>query len=428
MSKFQIVLLSVFGFFILVAVAVFALYRGGSSANQATIVFWGDIPTESMSQLLNSTIFSGDRAISIRYVEKSPQKLESEWTEALAAGSGPDLIILSQDQYWKNRSKLTPIPYQSVSEKGFKEAFIEAGEIYLAPEGVYGLPLVLDPMVLYYNRDLLSSAGLAKPIAFWDEIYKESTDLTKRDGAGNLTQSTIALGGTSNIPHYKDILALLMIQAGNPITSLSGTDLRSLLSSNFNMTLVPAETALDFYTQFANPTKAFYSWNRNLSSAQTHFASADSAYYLGFGSELRALRNKNPTLNFSVAPVPQSRVSGKTVTVGKLYSVSVSRGSRDLTASLTAALKLVSAESAGTLSSILYLPPARRDLLSQKPTDSVLPVFYNSALQSRSWVDPDTSGTEKIFSDMIESVTSGRARTSEAVSKASRELEALIGR
>ncbi len=428
MTKFQIILLVVFGFFIVVAVAVFALYRGGANSAQATVTIWGDLPRENMNLLLNSPVFSGDRALNIRYVEKAEETLESEWTEALASGSGPDLIILSQDQYWKNKSKLTAIPYQSVSEKNFKDTFVEAGEIYLSTEGTYGLPLIIDPLVLYYNRDLLSSAGIPKPLSYWDEIYKQTVDLTKRDKAGNLAQSTIALGVTDNIPHAKDILSLLLIQAGTPITNFSGDNLRSVLSVDFGLAVTPADAALDFYTQFSNPTKAYYSWNRTLPDAQTHFASADSAYYLGFASELRALRNKNPTLNFSVAPMPQSRVSGKTVTTGRLYAVSISRGTRNPSASLMALLKLISLESVSSLSQTIFLPPARRDLLSQQPSDAIMPIFYNASLQSRSWMDPDPQGTEKVFSDMIQAVTSGRARTSEAVSKANRELEALIGK
>lgn len=426
MSKFQIILLAVFGVFIVVAVAVFALYRGGSSSQQATVVIWGDISAQDFSLLLGSSALQQTNDLSIRYVEKSAETLESEWTEALAAGSGPDLVILSQDKFWKNKNKLIPIPYESINANDFTETFVEAGEIYLAAEGVYALPLMIDPLVLYYNRDLLSSAGIARPLAFWDEIYSQTLDLSKRDAAGNLVQSAVALGETRNINHGKDILSLLLIQAGTPITGFVGPDLRSFLSLTFDLPTAPGESALEFYTQFANPTKSYYSWNRTLPEAQTRFTSGDLAYYLGFASELSQLRGKAPTLNFGVARVPQSRVSGSTRTIGRLYGVSISRGTANPAAALTAAAKLVANESAAFLSQVLTLPPARRNLLSQRPTDAILPVFYDSALQSKSWIDPDDAATDKIFRDMIDSVTSGRSRTSEAVNKASRELEALM--
>lgn len=425
MSKFQLFLLGIFSFFIVVGVIVFALYRGGSTTGEVRAVVWGTFPSQEFNSLLSSGIFPQDENLRLEYVEKTPGRIEADFTEALARGEGPDLVILRQDQFWKNKEKLLPIPYESISTRSFEDSFIEAGEIYLQPEGIYALPLLADPLVLYYNRDLLSAAGIARPIAFWDEIYASTGNLSRRDAAGNLVKSAIALGETRNINNYKDILSLLFLQAGNPITSFAGQRLESSLLENFGMTVSPAESALEFYTQFSNPTKSFYSWSRVLPEAQTRFASGDLAYYVGFSSELRALRGKNPTLNFSVAPIPQSRVSGKTVTTGRLYAVSLSRGARNPQGVLSAALKIVSKESAAAFSGLTNLPPARRDLLSSQPSDSILPIFYRSALQSKGWIDPDSALTARIFSDMIEAVTSGRARVSEALREANQQLGAL---
>ena len=425
MSKFQIILLSVFGIFILIAVVLFSLYRG-SGTSSATVVVWGDISARDFSLLLNSPAISQDQNLSINYVEKSAGSIEADFTEALARGVGPDLIILTQDKLWKERPKLLAIPYENISERDFKNIFIEEGELFLGAGGIYALPLSIDPLVLYYNRDLLSSAGQAKPITYWDEIYASAANFSKRDAAGNLVSSVMALGEARNIVHSKDILSLLMLQASTPITGFVDQELRSQIANNFGLSVSPGEAALDFYTQFSNPTKAFYSWNRSLIDAQTHFTSGDSAYYLGFASELRLLTNKNPTLNLGVAPVPQSRVSGKTITFGRLRGVAISRGSRNPNAAFAAAKTLISKEAALSLSEILALPPTQRDLLSDKPAGTALPVFYDAALQSRGWLDPDTLATGSIFREAIESVTSGRARTAEAVNKASREVDALI--
>lgn len=425
MSKFQIILLAVFTVFIVAGVATFSLYRGSGGEN-VTMTVWGDISSQDFSLLLNTPTFSQDRTVLISYVEKSAETIETEFTEALARGMGPDLIILTQDKLWGNKAKLLVIPYVSISERDFKTTFIEEGELFLDEAGIHALPLSIDPMVLYYNRDLLSAAGQARPIAYWDEIYASAANLSKMDAAGNLVLSVMALGEATNIPHAKNILSLLLLQAGTPITSFVNLELRSQISLNFGTLVSPGEAALDFYTQFSNPTRVYYSWNRSLIDAQTHFTSGDSAYYLGFASELRVLRNKNPTLNFGISSVPQSRVSGKAVTFGRLRAVAISRGSLNPGAALALAAKLVSKEAALSLSEILVLPPARRDLLSVRPTDAVLSVFYDAALQSKGWLDPDTVATEAIFREAIESVTSGRARTLEAVNRIDREVKALI--
>ena len=425
MSKFQIILLAAFAVSIVLGVAAFSLYRGSSNQSVAMTV-WGDIAAQDFSLLLDTPAISQDRAFTVSYVAKSAGTIETEFTEALARGVGPDLVILTQGKLWKNKSKLSLIPYESISERDFGTTFIEEGELFLDEEGIYALPLSIDPMVLYYNRDLLSAAGQARPIAYWDEIYKAAANLSKLDAAGNLVSSVMALGEARNINHAKDILSLLLLQAGTPITSFVGSELRSQLSANFGTPTSPGEAAFDFYTQFSNPTRAYYSWNRSLVDAQTHFTSGSSAYYLGFASELRVLKNKNPTLHFGISLVPQSRVSGKIVTFGRLRAVAISRGSSNPDVALALATKLVSKEATLSLAKILVLPPARRDLLSLRPTNAISSVFYDAALQSKGWLDPDTIMTDAIFRTAIESITSGRARTLEAINKANQEIEALI--
>lgn len=426
MSKFQIALLGLFGFFILAAVLVFSLYKG-SSLTRTAVVVWGSIPASQVSAALADPALSGDEP-SITYVEKSPSRIQEDFTEALAQGKGPDLLILTQEEVWGAKGKLAPFPLGSVSARNFSDTFSEGGEAFFLPEGAYALPLAVDPLVLYYNRDILSSAGIAKPLAFWDEIYAQAAKIGKKDAAGNITETTIALGETRNIPNFKDVLSLLLLQAGSPVTALTNGELRSALRESAGLPVPPAESALDFYTQFANPSKPFYSWNRVMPDAQSAFAAGDVAYYVGFASELGAIRKKSPTLNFAVSAVPQSRVAGKTITFGKTYGVAVSRGTRSYEAAMTAAFKLASKGGASALAQALDLPPSRRDILAGQPEDPNDSVFYVAALQARSWLDPQGAGSKAAFAEALESITSGRARVSEALSLLSDRIESLANR
>jgi ABC-type glycerol-3-phosphate transport system substrate-binding protein len=420
MSKFQIILLFVFGFFIIAAVLLFSFAKGGGNKQNMRVVVWGSLPSYDFSQVNN--IIRNQSDLEITYVEKRPETLQNEVTEAIAEGVGPDIVILPLENLWSERNKLYPIP---TDQRNFQNTFIEEGELFLTAGGVYALPFMVDPMVLYYNRDLLSREGLASPLSYWDLIYEEAAKLTKRDPAGNITQSTIALGEARNIPNAKYILSLLMLQAGTPITAIQGEELVPLINANFSGASVPGEAALDFYTQFSNPFKPFYSWNRSKLSAETNFISGDAAYYLGFASELRTLRAKNPTLNLGVALVPQSRVSERSITFGRLYGLAIVRSTRNYEGALMALSQLVFPESIKLISELQLLPPVRRDLLTTRPTDPVMSVFYDAALQSRGWLDPNPKGTQVVFSEMIESVTSGRARTYEALNRASEELSKL---
>ena len=389
------------------------------------LVVWGPFSQTDFNSFSHSTGLDSSKTVQISYVQELSASFDADFTEALAVGHGPDLVIISQDQVWQERNKLILIPYSSVSQNDFVNTFIAEGNLFAASTGIYALPLVVDPLVLYTNNDLLNAAAIAQPPRYWDEIYTYANKLTQKDGAGNITQSIMALGGTSNIPHAKDILSLLLLQAGTAIADFQNGSLISELQNSYNLPTNPATSALDFYTQFSNPQKPFYSWNPSLKNAQTNFISGDSAFYLGYASELAILRAKNPNLALGVSAVPQSRVSGKVVTFGTLYGIALAKSAANPTAALTAMLSIVSSASDTVLAQTLSLPPVRRDLLAQRAPDGISQVFYDAALQSKAWVDPNPAKTTTIFTNMIDAVTSGRARTAEAVSTADNELNAL---
>src|SRR3989338_492988 len=131
MSKFQIILIAFFAVFIVLGVMAFSLYRGSRNENIAVIV-WGDISSQDFNLLLNTAAINQDRMFNVSYVEKSSETIDAEFTEALAQGVGPDLIILTQDKFWKNKAKLLPISYSKISERDFKATFIEEGELKIS--------------------------------------------------------------------------------------------------------------------------------------------------------------------------------------------------------------------------------------------------------------------------------------------------------
>jgi ABC-type glycerol-3-phosphate transport system substrate-binding protein len=247
--------------------------------------------------------------------------------------------------------------------------------------------------------------------------------MTKKDGALNVTQSAIAFGEFGNIDNAKAVLANLFLQAGTSITSREG---RSTLSESYGKPLLPAEAAINFYTEFSNPVKPFYSWNRSLPNSQTAFVAGDLAVYFGFASELPLLQLKNPNLNFDVAYVPTSREGGVYVSYGNFYGLAISKNSKNPNAAFQVSSTLASSNGAQAMEAIFGLPPARRDLLAIKPKSPFKEIFYGSTIRAKAWLDPDVAVSTLIFKNMIESITSGRERTSAAVSRASSELGKLF--
>lgn len=428
MSPFKIILTSVFAVFIIVGIAVFALSKSSSlTSGSSNLVVWGTIPTESFDKALYESSISGSRDISVTYIKKDVSTFDAEFVEAVADGVGPDIVIFREDSLYKHRNRVFPIPYKTFSERNFKDLFIEEGELFLYPEGIMGIPFIIDPMVMYWNRDILANNLVSQTPVYWDEVKSLVPKITKRDSSANILQSTIALGEWRNINHSKEILSMLLLQAGTPIVDRdSQGSFVSVVNSPMGQPVIPGLSAVNFYTAFTNPTSPDYTWNRSLPSSLNFFLSGNSAFYIGFASEIFSIQQKNSNLNFDVTSVPQIRDTSRKTVFGHMYALSIVKQSKQIAGAYTAIMALIEPKALKGLESTTNLPPVRRDLLADKPTDAFRTVFYNSALIARGWMDPNPIQSSTTFRDMIESITSGRTRATEALIRASAELDASL--
>jgi ABC-type glycerol-3-phosphate transport system substrate-binding protein len=188
----------------------------------------------------------------------------------------------------------------------------------------------------------------------------------------------------------------------------------------------PAQSALRFYTEFGNPGKTVYSWNRSLPEAQDAFVAGDVAVYFGFASEYELLRARNPNLQVGVERMPQIQGSTPALTFGRLLGVAVARTAGNPEGAAAVAQRLSAPEFAGGLAQARALPPVRRDLSDDTSGSAVAAVFAQSALIARGWLDPNPGETDALFQGMVESVSSGRSTPAEAVADASRLLDQLV--
>jgi multiple sugar transport system substrate-binding protein len=428
-GNFQIIILVIF-----IAAAVFGLlvFSGtiplGSQKNTdgslGTVVLWGTVKAESIAPAIEEFNTANPTFI-VKYVEKNAETFDQDLLEALASGSGPDLFFLPDNLVFDYANKIYVIPYESYSAASFQNTFSSAGEVFMFSKGILAFPITIDPLMTYYNRSILEANGLIYPPASWDDVVNFVPLLTKKDELNKITKSTVALGQFSNVTHAKDILTALFMQTGNQIIAEKSGRFSSVLSDG-SSSQISLDTMLSFYTSFADPLKSVYSWNRSFTNARDAFSADSVALYFGYASELQTLVNKNPNLNFAVAPFPQIKNSNFKLTSGKVTGIAVSNFSKNLSTALTAASLLATTDFAAKYSEITQIPPARKDLLAIKKTDAFNPIFYPSALFARSWLDPSSADTDSIFRNMVEGTLSNSFTASEAVRDADAKLNLLL--
>ncbi|OHA15710.1 MAG: hypothetical protein A3A10_01940 [Candidatus Tagabacteria bacterium RIFCSPLOWO2_01_FULL_42_9] len=425
-NHFQLVIIGIMIFLALTAVlflsGVIPGLKTGGGESTAPLVMWGTVPEEHLGKLIR-TVNENNPSFDLTYVQKNFASYENDLIGALASGKGPDMWLLGQDSILKNKDKVFLIPFSSFSQRAFKDAFIEEAEIYLAKKGIVALPFIVDPIVLYWNRDLASGVGVSQPPKTWDEFVNFSVRLTIKDG-GNIKQSGAALGEFKNIDHAKELLSLLMLQAGNPI--VDANTLRSTLSGLSEGAALSSNNALRFFTEFSDPSKSTYSWNGSLPFSKNSFIAGTLAYYFGYAGEYNDIVAKNPHLNFDVAEIPQISGGRIRATFARMEGIAVSKTSPNIASALFAGIKLTEKESIAALSKQMFLPPVRRDLLGETVDNPVADVFYKSAIYSRAWLEPDSLSVFEIFKSMIESVLTGRKKISNAAVDAHIKLNNML--
>ncbi len=412
-SVFQIVVLAVFSIAIVAGVIALSLTKSsGSGANNVPITIWGTLTAASFNDAI-ADLASNSSGLKITYVEKQSATFDRELIEALASGTGPDAILLPQDLIVRYQDKILPMPYSSLPLPTFRSTFIQEGELFLNTSGVIALPFYLDPMVMYWNRDMLSNAGISLPPKTWDEFIMLAPKLTVVDKSLNILKSAVSLGEFRNVENAKEIISALFLQSGNPISgALTPATLGSI-------------GAINFYTDFANPVKPDYSWNRALPNSQDMFAAGDTAFYFGFASEASKIRNKNPNLDFDVTYFPQPKGASVAVTFGKMQGLAVLKSSPNASAAFADIIAITGTGPITRLAAKTGLPPVRRALLSANPSDPYQSIFYNSAISARAWLDPNPTLSVTIFQNMIESVTSGQLEAGKAIDVAGQSLNGL---
>ena len=434
-SGFQVAVLVICGLLGILAVMIFGgfLGKGVGTGYAGEVTLWGTIPDSYLSQILNDFNQANSDKFSLKYEYHMDSDFEDDLVQALARGAGPDIIFLPQDLIVKHEDKIYPIPYATLSERDFMDTYADIGNIYLTSSGILGLPYYIDPMVMYWNKDIFSSSGVVSYPKVWGDFLDLPRILTKRDDAGNIKQAAVALGSFRNITHAKDILSTLFLQVGEKVVvRVPDVAINNKPSEKFSVRFAENEnfeadnSALRFYTEFANEAKEAYSWNNSLPNSRSYFTSGNLGVYFGRASDFNLIKKNNTHLNFDVAPVPQRDTAKKKSVFGDVKALAVLKSSQNPNAAFTAISALAEAEVMKEITQIINLPPARRDLLAQETPDPIMSIFYDSAIVSSTWLDPDKAGSELVFKNIVDSVLSGKVDMATAIYGAGEGISQLL--
>lgn len=436
LRPFELTLVIGFGVLGIAAITMLAMFSpSGEDTTDplyvGSVQIWGTIPSEPITRQLwalaeGNELYSG---VSYRYID--PVEFNQTITEALADGVGPDLILTSHEQLVEQRRRIQPISYESFPLRDFQDLYIDGAQVHALSDGIYGYPMFVDPLMMYWNQDILANNGFLTAPRTWEELVNvQLPAMIDRSFDRTINRSVVALGVFDNARHSYGVLSLLLIQSGSSFVSdafntIGEVNYRVALTSSNTGDSNPFVNSLSFYLRFSQPTNTLYSWNRSFSSDVTQFISEDLVFYFGYGSEGYELERLNPNLNFDIAEVPQGATANLRRTYGKFFALSPLRSSDNISGAFNVMSQLSMDDINFSLANSLNMVPAKRSLIGIGSNDTYGRLAFKSAPITYAWLNPEREEVDEIFSDMVSDVSENRSTINDAAINAQSKISSL---
>lgn len=409
-------------------------------SKKAVLNVWGVMDDVDAYQEIFSDFRKARPNVDIRFRRLRLEEYEQELLNTLAEDRGPDVFMVHDSAVDKYLPKILPMPKQVktavqvvtgtlkkevtsqvvaqplLSLKALKSEFADAvvknsvRNVNVAgkpderqlEDRIVALPMYVDTLALYYNKDLLNAARIPTPPEDWGQFQAQVKKLVKQNEVGQIAQAGAGIGTGKNVERAFDILSLLMLQNGTVMADDEGFPMFTRMPAELEgkREQLPALQALGFYTDFANPAKDVYTWNADQPNSLEAFIQGTSAFFLGYGYHLPLIRARAPKLNLGLTKAPQIGAPEVNYANYWMWTVSKKTASPDL-AWLLVNFMTDKDEVAKYLKAAKR-PAARKALLQDQLEDEDVGVFASQVITAKTWyrgVDPKSA--EDAFIELI---------------------------
>lgn len=426
-----------------------------------SLEMWGVFDdTDAYRDIIGPYLRMNPHVKTIEYRKMAVDTYERDLIDALAAGNGPDIFMIRNVWLPSFANKLAPADPGFISERDYRDAFVDVtADDFFSDGKAYAVPLSVDSLALYYNKDILNAAGITAPPKTWQDILREVRPLTRVDEYGTIIQSALAMGTAYNVNRSTDLLSLIFLQFG--------VSANSFAQNRADFGNQAATDSMSFYTQFAKPSGAYYTWNPRMDYSIDAFYAGKAAMMINYSWQIDTIRQKNAKLNFGIAPLPQFE-NTTPVNFANYWGLAVSKN-KEIKAPVEGEQPTAPAGKENDLRVFeawqflryfafphdatkvtlyngltqnpkefpltddpaqVYLkatkkPAARRDILSIQQGDVTLAPFATGNLIARSFQQMNPEETERILAEAIAKVNSGEASLEDALSLAQNRINLL---
>lgn len=410
MSRYIYIAAGIGGILILILIIAISGYgRKDPIPEAVTLEMWGVGDDAEVWRSVIALFRKDYPYITVNYKRLPADTYEETIVNRLAEGKGPDLFLMPDTWLIKHRDKIFPLPKASnpLSAADLKRTFVDdpATRLLTSEGDLLGLPMYVDSLALFYNKDMFEGAGIAEPPRTWDEATDISKRLARVSPEGDVTRAGLALGSSKNVEHAFEIMSALILQRGNAIVRPN----KSIeLDSR-------ADAAFALFSSFGDVRSPSFTWTGRMTDSLDSFAAGTAAMAVGFAEDVPRIKAKNPHLAFGVALLPQFAGDSSGRTLARYTFPVVSRLSENGSAAWQFIFYVTGKDASIAYAKASGRPVARRDLVAGGGGNETNDVFYRAALAARSWPVPDETATRRVFHETLDAIAARTLTPAQAV-------------
>lgn len=377
----------------------------------------------------------------------------------IAEWKWPDIFTVKNTWIEKYKWKLEPLyvwgTKTPMNEQIFKETFLPvAAKDLIIDWKIYWIPMFIDTLALYYNKQILWDAFTEwKPAETWEKFSTQVEQLSKPNNSVEwFSLAWTAMWRSDNIVRALDIFYLLMLQYW---ALFYDSQLQKIVFADIQWRVPwtwennePAKFALDFYTSFWRSSYKNYSWNDRITARYDESSEVYpfiqwkvamifwySYLYNDIKSLISQFRNSNKeTININdiaISETPQIQPfseSSKRDSLASYFPLVVSRNTENPALAWDFLLYLSSKESLSDYNERTHKPSSRIDLLDDQKIDPVYWVFARQASYSKSYPDKvvDDKKYNIVFNEIIDKVVKNKKMPEQSLIDGQRIIQCLL--
>lgn len=301
--------------FLVVFIGIFILLsRNGAGVKPkpqpVALTYWGLWEDNAVMDPLIKEYEKNNPQVTITYEKKDPQDYRQKLITWIQNGQGPDLFRFHNTWLPEVQQVVSPLPASVMSVTDFEKTFypIATKDLKIG-QNVYGIPLMVDGLVLLSNDALLKQAGVISVPTNWDELIAAATQVVVKGTDNSLVTAGMAGGTATNVEHFSDLFGLMLLLNGGDLSKLDQPE---------------ASGALQAYRRFAEEPNNI--WSDTMSNSIVAFEEGKVAMIIVPTWEIMTIKSAVPSLTFTTSPIPYPP-GGKQISLASYWVEGVSKKS-----------------------------------------------------------------------------------------------------